>query len=236
LTAIVDGLRDKFGVGPVCREIGFPQSTYYHRKMREQNPSLRARGDVVLTARIALVRTGKRWCYGQKRTWCELLDAGVDVGRDRVTRLMRTNGMVGVRRGRRHITTIPDGSVTDRAVDLVDRDFTADAANRLWVADFTYLRTAHGFIYLAFILDAYSRRIVGWQLASHRRVSLVTDALEMAVALRRPEPGLIAHTDAGSQYTSIAYTEKVAEHQMQPSIGSVGDALDCESPGRRQAA
>lgn len=221
----MDALRARFGVGPVCREIAFPQSTYWHRKLREREPSTRVREDVVITAQISLVRTGRRWCYGQKRTWCELLDAGVDVGRDRVARLMRAGGLVGVHRGRRHITTTPDHSA-DRPVDLVDRDFTAAAPNHLWVADFTYLRTTGGFIYLAFVLDVYSRMIVGWQIASHRRASLVTDALEMAVALRQPPPGLVAHTDAGSQYLSVAYTDKVAEHGMQPSVGTVGDALD----------
>jgi transposase InsO family protein len=226
LTRIVDTLRSRFGVGPVCREIGVAVSSYYHRKARERDPSMRSRHDVVLTAQIITARTGRRQSYGQKRTWLELADRGVDVGRDRVARLMRANGLVGVRRGRRHVTTIPDGSALTRPADLVDRDFTASGPNRLWVADFTYLRTVGGFIYLAFILDAYSRMIVGWQLASHRRSTLVTDALEMAIFLRDPEPGLVAHTDAGSQYTSIAYTDRVAEAGMLPSIGSVGDALD----------
>lgn len=138
---------------------------------------------------------------------------------------MRTNQMCGVLRGR-HRTTVRDESAAERAEDLVDRDFTATGPDRLWVADFTYLRTTGGFAYLAFILDVYSRMIVGWQIASHRRASLVTDALDMAVALRRPEPGLVAHTDAGSQYTSVTYTDKVAEAGMRPSIGTVGDALD----------
>ena len=226
MTRIVDTLRGRFGVEPVCREIGFAPSSYYHRKAREQDPSARARGDVVLTAQIITARTGRRASYGQKRTWLELSDRGVDVGRDRVGRLMRANGMVGVRRGRRHVTTIPDGSLTDRPADLVERNFTAPGPNRLWVGDFTYLRTTGGFVYLAFVLDAYSRMIVGWQLASHRRATLVTDALEMAICLRDPEPGLVAHTDAGSQYTSISYTDRVAGAGMLPSIGSVGDALD----------
>jgi transposase InsO family protein len=210
----------------VCREIGFPESTYWHRKMRERDPSLRDRGDVVLVAQIITARTGHRRSYGQRRTWRELTDRGVDAGRDRVARLMREQGMTGVVRGRRHATTIRDESCAGRAEDLVERDFTAPAPNRLWVADFTYLRTTGGFIYLAFVLDVYSRMIVGWQLASHRRTSLVTDALDMAVALRQPDPGLVAHTDAGSQYTSVAYSEKVAACGMQPSIGTVGDALD----------
>lgn len=226
MTRIVDTLRGRFGVEPVCREIGFAASTYHHRKARERDPSARARGDVVLTAQIITARTGKKASYGQKRTWFALVDQGVDVGRDRVARLMRSNGLVGVRRGRRHVTTTPDGSLVERPVDLVERDFSADRPNRLWVGDFTYLRVALGFVYLAFILDVYSRMVVGWQLASHKRATLVTDALEMAICLRDPEPGLVAHTDAGSQYTSVAYTDRVADAGMVPSIGSVGDALD----------
>jgi putative transposase len=222
----VDHLRVRFGVEPVCREIGVPTSTYYHRKLRQREPSARARQDVILTAQIITARTGHRRAYGQKRTWCELTDRGIDVGRDRVGRLMRAQGMTGVIRGRRHITTIPGEAGSQRARDLVNRNFCADGPNRLWVADFTYLRRTAGFVYLAFILDAYSRMVVGWQLAAHRRTELVTDALEMAIALRDPQPGLISHTDAGSQYTSFAYTERVLEARMQPSIGTVGDALD----------
>ena len=221
----MDALRAKHGVGPVCREICFPQSTYWHRKRREREPSARVRRDVVLTAQIITARAGHRAVYGQRRTWRELTDRGVDVGRDRVARLMRSNGMHGVIRGR-HRTTIRDKHATERAGDLVDRKFTAPAPNRLWVADFTYLRTTSGFIYLAFILDVYSRMIVGWQIASHRRASLVTDALQMAIALREPAPGLVAHTDAGSQYTSLTYTDRVTEAGMRPSIGTVGDAYD----------
>lgn len=221
----MDALRAKHGVGPVCREIGFPQSTYWHRKRRERDPSPRTRRDVVLVAQIITARTGHRAAYGQRRTWRELTDRGVEVGRDRVARLMRTNGIHGVIRGR-HRTTIRDHQVTERAADLVDRCFAAAAPNRLWVADFTYLRTTSGFAYLAFILDVYSRMIVGWQIASHRRASLVTDALEMAIALRQPPPGLVAHTDAGSQYTSVTYTDRVALAGMRPSIGTVGDAYD----------
>ena len=134
--------------------------------------------------------------------------------------------MAGVVRGRRHTTTIRDESCVARARDLVDRDFTATGPNQLWVCDFTYLRERSGFLYLAFILDVFSRVIVGWQLASHMRASLVVDALEMAAGLRRPPGGLVAHTDAGSQYTSIAYTERIWQFGMQPSIGSVGDAYD----------
>ncbi len=226
MTRIIDTLGVTYGVEPVCREIGVPVSSYYHRKLRQRDPSARDREDVVLTAQIITARTGHRRVYGQKRTWLELTDLGVDVGRDRVGRLMRAAGMSGVIRGRRHTTTTIRDEGAERAADLVNRAFHAREPNRLWVADFTYVRIVSGFAYLAFVLDAYSRMIVGWQLASHRRTSLVTDALEMAIALRQPEGGLIAHTDAGSQYTSCSYTERVADAGMRPSVGSVGDALD----------
>ena len=134
--------------------------------------------------------------------------------------------MAGVVRGRRHMTTIRDESLVARARDLVDRDFTATGPNQLWVCDFTSLRQRGGFLYLAFILDVFVRMIVGWQLASHMRASLVVDALEMAAGLRQPPGGLVAHTDAGSQYTRVAYTERIREFGMEPSIGSVGHALD----------
>jgi transposase InsO family protein len=147
-----------------------------------------------LTAQIITARTGHRRAYRQRRTWYELTDLGVDVGRDRVGRLMRATGMSGVIRGRRHVTTVRD-EAAERAADLVNRVFGASAPNRLWVADFTYVRIVSGFAYPAFVFDAYSRMIVGGQLASRRRTSLVTDALEMAIALRTPEAGLVAHTD-----------------------------------------
>lgn len=226
MTRVIDTLSATFGVEPVCAELGVPASTHYARKRREREPSARQIDDARLIAQIRLAREGFRVVYGAERTWHELRRRGVAVGRDRVARLMREQGMAGVVRGRRHTTTIRDESAGARARDLVDRDFTATGPNQLWVADFTYLRSRQGFLYLAFILDVFSRMIVGWQLAIHMRASLVVDALEMAAGLRRPPGGLIAHTDAGSQYTSVAYTERVNALGMQPSIGSVGDALD----------
>lgn len=226
MTRVIDTLAASFGVEPVCTELSVPVSTYYARKRRERQPSARQIADVALVGQIHLARGGYRRVYGAERTWRELGRRGVAVGRDRVARLMREQGMAGVVRGRRHTTTIRDESITARARDLVDRDFTATGPNQLWVADFTYLRTLSGFLYLAFILDVFSRMIVGWQLANHMRTELVVDALEMAAGLRQPPGGLVAHTDAGSQYTSIAYTERIVELGMEPSIGSVGDAYD----------
>jgi len=198
VTRVISTLAASFGVEPVCTELSVPVSTYYARKRRERYPSARQRTDVELVAQIHRAREGYRRVYGAERTWRELGRRGVVVGRDRVARLMREEGMAGVVRGRRHTTTIRDESHGARARDLVDRDFTATGPNQLWVADFTYLRQRRGFLYLAFILDVFSRMIVGWQLASHMRASLVVDALEMAAGLRQPPGGLVAHTDAGS--------------------------------------
>jgi transposase InsO family protein len=226
VTRVIDTLAQSFGVEPVCTELSVPVSTHYARKHRVRVPSAHQREDQRLLSQIRLAREGYRRVYGAERTWRELRRRGVVVGRDRIARLMREQGMAGVIRGRRHTTTIRDESLATRARDLVDRDFTATGPNQLWVADFTYLRSRQAFLYLAFILDVFSRMIVGWQLAAHMRASLVVDALEMAAGLRQPPGGLIAHTDAGSQYTSVAYTERIADLGMEPSIGSVGDALD----------
>jgi putative transposase len=216
--------RDAFGVEPICHAIGVPVSTYYARRSRK--PSRRAREDRKLVAEILLAREGYRRVYGVRKTWKQLKRGGVDVARDRVARLMRAEGLEGVRRGKKKRTTIPDEAAVERARDLLQRDFTATRPNEKWVADVTYLRTWSGFVYLAFILDCYSRMIVGWQLATHLHTELVMDALEMANGLRRPAGGLIAHTDRGSQYTSLAYTDRLDELRIAPSVSSRGDALD----------
>jgi putative transposase len=220
----VEERRDVFGVEPVCRVLGVPVSTYYARRSRK--PSRRARADRELVKEIYAARDGYRRVYGVRKTWKELKRREVEIGRDRVARLMRQEGLEGVRRGKRKRTTIPDEAALERARDLLQRDFTATAPNEKWVCDITYLRTWNGFVYLAFILDCYSRVIVGWQLATHLRTDLVLDALEMANGLRQPGAGLIAHTDRGSQYTSIRYTDRLDELGAAPSVGSRGDAYD----------
>ena len=224
MTRYVEERRDAFGVEPICRAIGVPPSTHYARRSRK--PSRRALEDRKLVAEIYAARAGYRSAYGVRKTWKELRRRDVEVGRDRVARLMRAEGLEGVRRGKRKRTTIPDEAALERARDLLQRDFTATRPNEKWVADITYLRTWNGFCYLAFILDCYSRMIVGWQLATHLRTELVMDALEMATGLRQPEGGLIAHTDRGSQYTSLAYTDRLDELGAAPSVGSRGDAYD----------
>jgi putative transposase len=220
----VEERRDVFGVEPICAAIGVPVSTYYARRSRK--PSRRALEDVKLVGEIYAAREGYRSVYGVRKTWKELRRRDILIGRDHVARLMRQQGLQGIRRGKKRRTTLPDETALERARDLVQRDFSASRPNEKWVADITYLRTWTGFVYLAFILDCYSRMIVGWQLATHLRTDLVLDALEMANGLRRPRPGLIAHTDRGSQYTSIRYTDRLDELGAAPSVGSRGDAFD----------
>jgi putative transposase len=177
--------------------LGVAVSTHYARRSRK--PSRRQLADQVLLRKIEAARTGYRRVYGARKTWLELRRRGIEVGRDQVARVMRQHRIEGKLRGRKRRTTIPDEVAVEKARDLLQRDFAASRPNEKWVCDLTYLRTWNGFLYLAFILDCYSRMIVGWQLATHMRTELVLDALEMANGLRRPDAGLIAHSDRGSQ-------------------------------------
>jgi transposase InsO family protein len=224
VTRYVEERRGVFGVEPICRVLGVPVSTHYARRSRK--PSRRELADRELLAEIEQARGGRRPVYGARKTWKELRRRGVEVGRDQVARVMREHGLEGKLRGRKRRTTIPDELAGELARDLLQRDFTARRPNEKWVCDLTYIRTWNGFVYLAFILDCYSRTIVGWQLARHMRAELVLDALEMANGLRRPDAGLIAHSDRGSQYTSIRYSERLDEIGAAPSVGSKGDAYD----------
>ena len=224
MTAYVQGRRARFGVEPICRVLEVPVSTYYARRSRVA--SRRELADRELLIEIEAARSGYRRAYGARKTWKELRRRGVEAGRDQVARVMRQHGIEGKPRGRKHRTTIPDEAAVERARDLLQRDFTATGPNEKWVCDITYLRTWNGFLYLAFVLDCYSRMIVGWQLATHMRTDLVLDALEMANGLRRPDEGLIAHSDRGSQYTSIRYTDRLDEIGAAPSVGSKSDAYD----------
>jgi transposase InsO family protein len=213
------------GVELTCEVLGVGVSTHYERLKRE--PSAREQRDALLAVEIQEARAGFRRVYGARKTWKQLKRNGVDdVGRDRVARVMRSHGWEGVSRGKKPRTTVPGDEPAERPSDLLDRDFTATRPNEKWVADFTYVRTWQGFVYMAFILDVYSRYIVGWQIATHMRTDLVMDALEMAHGLRQPPKGVIAHNDRGSQYTSVTYTERLIELGLRPSIGSRGDAYD----------
>jgi putative transposase len=224
VTRYIEERRGVFGVEPVCRVLGVPVSTFCARRSRV--PSRRELEDRQLLVEIEAARVGYRRAYGARTTWRELRRRGIDVGRDRVARVMRRAGLEGKRRGMRKRTTIADETAVERARNLLQRDFAATRPNEKWVCDITYLRTWSGFVYLAFVLDCFSRMIVGWQLATHMRTDLVLDALEMANGLRRPDAGLIAHSDRGSQYTSIRYTDRLDELGAAPSVGSRGDAYD----------
>jgi putative transposase len=224
VTRYIEERREAFGVEPICQAIGVPVSTHYARRSRK--PSRRELRDRELICAIYTARSGHRSVYGARKTWKELRRRGIEVGRDHVYRLMRQEGLEGVRRGKKKRTTTPDEKATERARDLVQRNFSATRPNEKWVCDITYVRTWQGFVYVAFILDVYSRQVVGWQIATHLRTELVLDALEMANGLRRSREGLIAHSDRGSQYTSLAYTDRLDELSIAPSVGSKGDAYD----------
>ena len=226
MSAFIDEHRERFGVEPICEVLDVSASAYYQRATGERSP--RAIGDERLTARIREVHEQNFECYGYPRVWHELQRQGERVGRDHVARLMRQEGIRGAkRRGKPWRTTIADPQAQKRP-DLVNRDFTASAPDRLWVGDLTYLRTWEGRMYLAFLIDVFSRMIVGWQIASHMRRDLVLDALRMALGIRRPGADflLVVHTDQGSQYTSEDHTQLLDDHLVLASVGSIGDCYD----------
>jgi len=224
MIGFVDGHRDRWPVAAMCTAIGLAERTYYAAKCRR--PSRRARADAVHKLTIRQLWEANYRCYGARRVYKQLRREGYPVARCTVTRLMAAMGLRGVQRGKRRYTTIPDGTAA-RPPDLVARRFTAARPNELWVADITYASTWEGWLYVAFVLDVASRAIVGWQLADHLRTDLVLDALEMALWRRDLTAGrLVHHSDAGSQYTSIRYTDRLAEAGIAASIGSVGDSYD----------
>jgi putative transposase len=226
----IDEHRDGFGVEPICRSLGIAPSTYYAVCERRRRPAPRTLRDRELLAEIRRRYDASGGLYGARKVWWQLQHDGVRVARCTVERLMREHGLQGVVRGKRWRTTVPDQRA-DRPVDLVERDFTASAPNRLWVADFTYVATWSGVVYVAFVIDAYSRRIVGWKADTTMRTSLVLDTLEMALWSRNHsalpvQAGLVHHHDNGSQYTSFAFTQRLIDAGVDASVGSVGDALD----------
>ena len=224
-------MRSHQAVHPIatqCRVLGVSASGYYAWAVRPA--SARATADAALMEQIRVIHTRSRGTYGERRIHAELAALGVGVGRKRVTRLMRAMGLAGVSRRKGIRTTIRDREARP-APDLVDRDFTAVGPDRLWVADITYVPTWAGFLYLAVVLDAWSRRVVGWAMAPHLRTELVLEALNMALTQRRPTD-VIHHSDQGCQYTSIAFGQRCRDMGVRPSMGSVGDAYDnamCES-------
>ena len=222
----IDEHRDRFGVEPICRTLGVSASAYYHRRTGE--PSARQLGDERLLDRIREVHLANYEAYGYRRTWKALRRAGESAPRCQVQRLMREHAIQGAkRRGKPWRTTRPD-PLAQRRPDLVQRQFTAQEPNRLWVGDLSYLRCWEGVVFFAFIIDVHSRRVIGWQLAGHMRTDLVLDALRMALGTREhgADFELVAHTDRGSQYTSALYTQTLQDHGVLASVGSVGDAFD----------
>jgi putative transposase len=212
----------------MCRVLGVSPSGYYG--WRERPLSARAQADAALSEQIRAIHERSRGTYGVPRVHAELAAAGLHVGRKRVARLMRAGGLAGVSRRRPVYTTVHDRDARP-APDLVDRNFSVPGPNQLWVADITSIPTWAGFLYLAVVRDAWSRRVVGWAMATHLRTALVLEALNMALGQRRPQ-AVIHHSDHGTQYTSIAFGRRCREAGVRPSMGSVGDAYDnalCES-------
>jgi putative transposase len=221
---MIDQHRGRFGVEPICRVLEVPTSTYYAAKQRP--PAARRLRDTQLKAEIRRVWDDNYQVYGARKVWRQLQREGLQVARCTVERLMGELGIAGVVRGKAKRTTIGDQQAP-RPADLVERQFTAPAPNRLWVADLTYVRTWSGFVHAAFVIDAFSRMIVGWQLARHLRTDLALDALEMAIWRRDTQlDGLVHHSDRGGQYLAIRYTERLAEAGAVTSVGSRGDSYD----------
>lgn len=225
MTAFIDANRPAFGVEPICRTLQIAPSTYYASRCRP--PSARARRDENLEVEVRRVWTENRRVYGADKVWTQLRREGIDVARCTVERLMRRLKIRGIVRGKKVYTTWPD-TTNERPADLVDRQFRAAAPNHLWVADLTYVKTHSGWVYVAFVIDVFSRRIVGWQASRSLRTDLALDALEMALWTRRHEPldNLIHHSDRGVQYLAIRYTERLAEAGAVTSVGSRGDSYD----------
>jgi putative transposase len=219
----IDDNKDRFGVEPICKHLPIAPSTYYAAARRP--PSARRLRDRELKIEIARVHAANFGVYGARKVWHQLNREGIRVARCTVQRLMRELGLQGVRRGRFKRTTTPDASVP-RPADLVMRDFSASRPNQLWVADITYVATFSGFVYTSFIIDAYSRMIVGWRSSRSLRADLALDALEMAIWARRDLGELIHHSDRGGQYLAIRYTERLGEQGAVNSVGSRGDSYD----------
>jgi putative transposase len=224
MIAFIDEHRDRFGVEPICRVLPIAPSTYHDARRRP--PSARRRRDQELKVEIRWVHDHNFGVYGAQKVWRQLGREGIAVARCTVERLMRELGLEGVRRGKTRRTTTPQQGAA-RPADLVERDFSAARPNQLWVADLTYVATWSGFVYVAFVIDAFSRFIVGWQASRSLRTDPALDALEMAIWRRRGGlDGLVHHSDRGSQYLAIRYTERLAEAGAVTSVGSRGDSYD----------
>jgi putative transposase len=232
MTDFIEEHRGVFGVEPICKVLPIAPSTYHERAAVARKPeraSARAKTDAALRLEIARVFEENRQLYGARKVWRALLREGFDVARCTVERLMKSIGIQGVVRGRKVITTNPD-TARPCPDDKVNRQFTAQRPNQLWVSDFTYVPTWSGTVYVAFVIDVFARRIVGWRVSTSMSTQFVLDALDQAIWQRKTvmNKDLIHHSDRGAQYLSIKYTERLAEEGIDPSVGTVGDSYDCE--------
>ena len=229
MIGFVDAYRDDYGVEPICRVIAIAPSTYHAHAARRAKPETapaRVKRDTTLSVEIKRVFNENFQVYGVRKVWRQLKREGYDVARCTVARLMRKMALQGVIRGRRVRTTVSD-KAAPCPLDRVNRRFRAPRPNMLWVSDFTYVATWTGFVYVAFVIDAYARRIVGWRVSRSAHAGFVLDALEQALHDRKPVSGaLVHHSDRGVQYVSIKYTERLVEAGLVPSVGSVGDSYD----------
>jgi putative transposase len=229
MIAFIDDHRDAYGVEPICKVLPIAPSRYREHAARRRDPArlaIRARRDAVLRSEIRRVWEENFRVYGVRKVWRQLGREGIAAARCTVARLMRQMGLSGAVRGKAVKTTISNPA-TPCPRDKVNRQFQAPRPNALWVADFTYVATWQGFVYVAFVIDAFARRIVGWRVSRSAATGFVLDALEQALYDRRPfQGGLVHHSDRGSQYVSIRYTERLAEAGIEPSVGSVGDSYD----------
>ena len=225
----VDEQRDEYGVEPICKVLPIAPSTYYEQKARLADPDRlppRTRRDRVMRDEVQRVWDENFQVYGARKVWLQLIREGHTVARCTIERLMRQMGLQGARRGQRFkVTTVADGGA-HRSPDLVKRDFSATQPNQLWVADLTYVASWAGFVYVAFVIDVFSRMIVGWRVSSTLRSDLALDALEQALHARPENDVLVHHSDRGVQYVSIRYTERLVESGIESSVGSVGDSYD----------
>jgi putative transposase len=229
MKAFIDEYREVYGVEPICRVLPIAPSTYYEHAARKANPDrrpARERRDAALSQEIRRVFAENFGVYGVRKVWRQLQREGIAVARCTVARLMRQMGLKGVVRGKSIRTTVSDAAAPCPR-DRVNRQFKVPRPNALWVSDFTYVATWSGFVYVAFVIDAFARRIVGWRVSRSARAEFVLDALEQALHDRQPwRANLIHHSDRGVQYVSIKYTERLAEAGIEPSVGSVGDSYD----------
>jgi putative transposase len=231
MVAFVDAHRDTYGVEPICRQLPIAPSTYFRQKTQQTDPtrrSRRARRDETLRCEIQRVWDAHFQVYGPRKVWKQLRREGLTVARCTVRRLMRAMGLAGATRGRAWTTTTVPHATAPRPADLVARTFTAQRPNQLWVSDFTYVATWHGFVYVAFVIDVFARRIVGWRVSASLKTDFVLDALEQAICARcgPQSAGLVHHSDRGTQYLSMRYTDRLADEGIAPSVGTRGDSYD----------